>query len=151
MAGVLKTDAKEWNITIIERDVPCAAMAITDLKEKYKQICSLAGCEESFPPINLCIVSTEEFKNSPLHLGYTVSTNMPETHFDLCMDISILLRDNIDALPLNVDADTVYLIRSSHYRKRERMVYTAENIQYPPLVQKDGTGSYMVIKNARKS
>ena len=146
MAGVLKTDAEEWNITIIERDVPCAAMAITDLKEKYKQICSLAGCEESFPPINLCIVSTEEFKNSPLHLGYTVSTNMPETHFDLCMDISILLRDNIDALPLNVDADTVYLIRSSHYRKRERMVYTAENIQYPPLVQKDGTGSYMVIK-----
>ena len=146
MAGVLKTDAKEWNITIIERDVPCAAMAITDLKEKYKQICSLAGCEESFPTINLCIVSTEEFKNSPLHLGYTVSTNMPETHFDLCMDISILLRDNIDALPLNVDADTVYLIRSSHYRKRERMVYTAENIQYPPLVQKDGTGSYMVIK-----
>lgn len=146
MAGVLKTDAKEWNITIIERDVPCAAMAITDLKEKYKQICSLAGCEESFPPINLCIVSTEEFKNSPLHLGYTVSTNMPETHFDFCMDISILLRDNIDALPLNVDADTVYLIRSSHYRKRERMVYTAENIQYPPLVQKDGTGSYMVIK-----
>lgn len=146
MAGVLKTDAEEWNITIVERDIPCAAIAITDLKEKYKQICSLAGYEESFPPINLCIVSTEEFKNSPLHLGYAVSTNMPETHFDLCMDISILLRDNIDALPLNVDAGTVYLIRSSHYRKRERMVYTAENIQYPPLVQKDGTGSYMVIK-----
>ena len=146
MAGTLKTDAEEWNITIIERDIPCAAMAITDLKEKYKQICSLAGCEESFPPINLCIVSTEEFKKSPLHLGHTVSTNMPETHFDLCMDISILLRDNIDALPLNVDAGTVYVIRSSHYRKRERMVYTAENIQYPPLVQKDGTGSYMVIK-----
>ncbi len=146
MAGVLKTDAEEWNITIVERDIPCAAIAITDLKEKYKQICLLAGYEESFPPINLCIVSTEEFKNSPLHLGYAVSTNMPETHFDLCMDISILLRDNIDALPLNVDAGTVYLIRSSHYRKRERMVYTAENIQYPPLVQKDGTGSYMVIK-----
>ena len=146
MAGTLKTDAEEWNITIIERDIPCAAMAITDLKEKYKQICSLAGCEESFPPINLCIVSTEEFKKSPLHLGHTVSTNMPETHFDLCLDISILLRDNIDALPLNVDAGTVYVIRSSHYRKRERMVYTAENIQYPPLVQKDGTGSYMVIK-----
>ena len=26
------------------------------------------------------------------------------------------------------------------------MIYTAENIQYPPLVQKDGTGSYVVIK-----
>ena len=146
MSGVLKTDAEEWNIAIIERDVPCAALAISDLKEKFGQICLLAGCEDSFPPINLCIVSTDEFKESPLHLDYTISTIMPETHFDLCMDISILLRDNIDALSLNVDADTVYLIRSSHYRKRERTVCTAENIQYPPLVQKDETGYYVVIK-----
>jgi hypothetical protein len=146
MAGILRTDAEKWNIAIIERDVPCAAIAITDLKEKYEQICSLAGSDETFPPINLCIVSTEEFKNSPLHLGNTVTTNMPETHFDLCMDVSMFLRDNIDALSLNVDADTVYLIRSSHYRKRERTVCTAENIQYPPLVQKDGTGSYVIIK-----
>ena len=146
MAGILRTDAEKWNIAIIERDVPCAAIAITDLKEKFEQICSLAGSDETFPPINLCIVSTEEFKNSPLHLGNTVTTNMPEAHFDLCMDISMFLRDNIDALSLNVDADIVYLIRSSHYRKRERTVCTAENIQYPPLVQKDGTGSYVIIK-----
>lgn len=146
MAGILRTDAEKWNIAIIERDVPCAAIAITDLKEKFEQICSLAGSDETFPPINLCIVSTEEFKNSPLHLGNTVTTNMPEAHFDLCMDVSMFLRDNIDALSLNVDADIVYLIRSSHYRKRERTVCTAENIQYPPLVQKDGTGSYVIIK-----
>ena len=146
MAGILRTDAEKWNIAIIERDVPCAAIAITDLKEKFEQICSLAGSDETFPPINLCIVSTEEFKNSPLHLGNTVTTNMPEAHFDLCMDVSMFLRDNIDALSLNVDADIVYLIRSSHYIKRERTVCTAENIQYPPLVQKDGTGSYVIIK-----
>lgn len=146
MAGILRTDSEKWDIAIIERDVPCAAIAITDLKEKYEQICSLAGSDESFPPINLSIVSTEEFKNSPLHLDYSVLTNMPEIHFNLCMDVSMLLRDNIDAMSLNVDADTVYLIRSSHYRKRERTVCTAENIQYPPLVQKDGTGSYVIIK-----
>lgn len=146
MAGILRTDAEKWNIAIIERDVPCAAIAITDLKEKYEQICSLAGSDETFPPINLCIVSTEEFKNSPLHLGNTITTNMPEAHFDLCMDVSMFLHDNIDALSLNVDADIVYLIRSSHYSKRERTVCTAENIQYPPLIQKDGTGSYVIIK-----
>ena len=33
MAGILRTDAEKWNIAIIERDVPCAAIAITDLKE----------------------------------------------------------------------------------------------------------------------
>lgn len=58
----------------------------------------------------------------------------------------MLLRDNIDALPLNVDADTVYLIRSSHYKKRERTICAADNIQYPPLVTKDGTGFYVNIK-----
>lgn len=147
MAGILRTDVEKWNIAIIERDVPCAAIAITDLKEKFEHICSLAGSDETFPPINLCIVSTEEFMESPLHLGRTVTTDVPETHFDLCMDVSIFLRDNIDALSLNVDADTVYLIRSSHYRKRERTICTAENIQYPPLVQKDGTGSYIIIKD----
>lgn len=146
MAGVLKKDAEEWDIAIIERDIPCAALAIADLKEKYEHICLLAGSDETFPPINLCIVTTEEFKSSPLHLGNTVSLNIPERHFDLCMDISMLLRDNIDALSLKIDSNTVYLIRSSHYKKRERMIYTAENIQYPPLVQKDGTGSYVTIK-----
>ena len=52
MAGVLKADAKEWDIAIIERDIPCAALAIADLKEKYEHICSLAGSDETFPPIN---------------------------------------------------------------------------------------------------
>ena len=146
MAEDLKTNAKRWNIAIIERDVPCAALAISDLKEKYENICSLAGSTDTLPPINICIVSTEEFKDSPLHLGNAVSTNMPKKHFDLCVDISMLLRDNIDALSLNVDADIVYIIRSSHYRKRERTICTAENIQYPPFVKKDETGSYVNIK-----
>lgn len=151
MAGVLKTNVVEWNIAIIERDVPCAALAIADLKEKYENICLLAGSADTFPPINISIVSTEEFKDSPLHLGNTVSINIPEKHFDLCMDISMLLRDNIDALSLNVNADTIYIIRSSHYRKRERTVCTAENIQYPPLVKKDGTGSYVNIEEREKT
>lgn len=73
-------------------------------------------------------------------MGNRVATQMPEGHFDLCLDISMLLRDNIDALPLNVDADTVYLIRSSHYKKRERTICAADNIQYPPLVTKMAQG-----------
>lgn len=145
MAGVLRTDAEEWNIAIIERDVPCAAMAIEDLKEKYEHLCSLAGCDDTFPQINLCIVSTDEFKNSPLHLGKPVTMTIPEDNFDLCMDISMLLRDNIDALPLKINTNTTYLIRSSHYKKREQTICTAENIQYPPLVTKDERGVYVIL------
>lgn len=145
MAGALKMDAEKWDIAIVERDVPCAAIAIADLKEKYERICSLAGEVASLPAINMCIVSTEEFKDSPLHLGQKVLTDIPETHFDLCMDVSMLLRDNIDALPLKVDTEVVYLLRSSHYKKRERSICTAENIQYPPFVKKDGAGAYVNI------
>jgi ATPase subunit of ABC transporter with duplicated ATPase domains len=38
----------------------------------------------------------------------------------------MLLRDNIDALPLNVDTDTIYLIRSSHYKKLFRNALEVE-------------------------
>ena len=146
MSGALSLDSDVWNIAIVERDIPCSALAIKDLAEKYRYICELAASSDRLPEIKLQIISTEEFKKSPLHLGNRVATQMPEGHFDLCLDISMLLRDNIDALPLNVDADTVYLIRSSHYKKRERTICAADNIQYPPLVTKDGTGSYVNIK-----
>lgn len=145
MAGVLDMKAETWNIAVVERDIPCAALAMKLLREKYTYICELAGEDTSWPKINLCIVSTEEFKDSPLHLDQRVITTMPENEFDICMDISIFLRDNIDALPLNVLAKTVYIIRSSHYKKRERTICASENIKYPPLVTKDATGSYINI------
>ena len=145
MAKSLDLNAKEWDIVIVERDVPCAAIALKDLQDKIEHLWALAGAELQFPTVNLCIVSTEEFKDSPLHLGQKVYTGIPEKHFDLCMDISLLLRDNIDALPLNTNADAVYILRSSHYKKRERTMCTAECIQYPPLVTKNAVGKYESI------
>ena len=147
MSGSLRLDAHDWNITVIERDIPCAALAIKDLREKYEHICALAGSTDKMPKIKLNIVSTDEFKNSPLHLENKVVTQMPEEHFDICLDISMLLRDNIDALPLNINAETVYIIRSSHYKKRERAICAAENIQYPTLVRKNKNGVYLNIED----
>lgn len=146
MAGVLDVNSKEWNIAVIERDVPCAAIALKDLKEKYEHICKLAGTSENLPEIHLTIVSSREFKQSPLHLNHRVLEVLPNIHFELCLDISLLLRDSIDALPLNCDADTIYIIRSSHYKKKERIICAAENIQYPPLVNKNTAGEFNIIK-----
>ena len=145
MANCIKFSDKEWNIAIVERDVPCAAVAIKDLTDKIKNISALVGTEEELPKINLCIVSSAEFNNSPLHLSQNTCTEIPRKHFDLCIDISMLLRDNIDALPLNVDADAVYIVRSAHYKKKGRIICSAENIQYIPLVTKDSTGRYCSI------
>lgn len=145
MSGALKLDAQNWDIAVVERDIPCAILAVKDLKEKYNRLCELSQSDDRLPEIRLCVVSTDEFRSSPLHLGHKVITQMPTGHFDLCLDISMLLRDNIDALPLNIECDTVYLIRTSHYKKRDRSVCTAENIQYPPFVTKETTGTYKSI------
>lgn len=104
------------------------------------------GSNVNLPQISLTIVSTKEFADSKLHMGNAVETSVPDKDFDLCIDISMLLRDNIDALPLNVKANAVYIIRSSHYKKKERTICSAENIIYPPFVKKNATGTYVTDK-----
>lgn len=145
MSNALNLSAEEWNILVIERDMPCAAIAIENFKEMYAHLIALAEIDQPLPKINLSIVSTEAFKDSPLHLKERISTTPTNDTFDLCLDVSVLLRDNIEALPLTVDAKTVFIIRSSHYKKHERQICTAESIVYPPLVTKDSVGKYESI------
>ncbi|MDE5758872.1 MAG: hypothetical protein K2H85_09715, partial [Allobaculum sp.] len=146
LSGILDIHSAEWNVLVVERDVPCAAIAIDCFKESLKKISALEGSKFKLPDIRLSIVSTQEFADSKLHIGKPVVTFIPEKEFDLCIDISILLRDNIDALPLQTKANSIYIIRSSHYKKKERTICSAENIIYPPFVRKDTSGSFIVIK-----
>ncbi len=138
--------SEKLSILVIERDVPCAAIATKLLYESFDKLSAMDGSNMKLPKLNLTIVSTKEFIDSKLHMNNTVEASVPDKVFDLCIDVSTLLRDNIDALPLNVKANTVYIIRSSHYKKRERTICSAENIIYPPFVEKDATGTYVAIK-----
>lgn len=133
LSGAISLASEKWTILAIERDVPCAAIAISLLRESFEKLSAMDGSNVNLPQISLTIVSTKEFADSKLHMGNAVETSVPDKDFDLCIDISMLLRDNIDALPLNVKANAVYIIRSSHYKKKERTICSAENIIYPPL------------------
>lgn len=146
LSGGLDMSQNEWNIIVVERDVPCAAVGVQLFIEYFKKIAELEGKNDTLPQIKLTIVSTEEFKSSPLHLDNKVFTDIPEKKFDLCIDVSVLLRDNIDALPLKVNAKTIYLVRSSHYKKKERVICSAESIVYPPMVNKNSDGTYESIQ-----
>lgn len=146
LSGAINLASAKWTILVIERDVPCAAIAIRLLKESFEKLSAMDGSNMKLPQISLTIVSTKEFSDSKLHLGNVVETSVPDKDFDLCVDISMLLRDNIDALPLNVKANVVYIIRSSHYKKKERTICSAENIIYPPFVKKNATGTYVTDK-----
>lgn len=129
LSGAVNLASEKWNILVIERDVPCAAIAIDLLKKSFKKISAMDGSNKELPPISLTIVSTKEFADSKLHMKNAVETSVPDKDFDICIDISMLLRDNIDALPLKVKANAVYIIRSSHY-KRKREPYVQQRTSY---------------------
>jgi len=115
LSGAVNLASEKWKILVIERDVPCATIAISLLQKSFEKISAMDGSNMKLPPIELTVVSTKEFADSKLHMKNAVETSVPDEDFDFCIDISMLLRDNIDALPLKVKANAVYIIRSSHY------------------------------------
>lgn len=72
LAGKLDPTKKRWAVFALERDVPCAALAFRDLALWYNHLMELRGSAERFPEIDLEIISTPEFSDSPLHLGVNV-------------------------------------------------------------------------------
>lgn len=143
IAGHLDLSARSWKIAVIERDVPCAQMAIDDIRELYNHLCELKGSNEKLPDIELTIISTPEFSKSPLHKSNRPKLSQQDSNnYDLCIDISMLLRDKIADLPISILANTYYVIRSSHYSQDVRTIYSAENIEYKPLVIKTKRGEY---------
>lgn len=130
LSGAVNLASEKWKILVIERDVPCATIAISLLQKSFEKISAMDGSNMKLPSIELTVVSTKEFADSKLHMKNAIETSVPDEDFDFCIDISMLLRDNIDALPLKVKANAVYIIRSSHYKKKERTICSAENIIY---------------------
>lgn len=146
ITGALDLTANSWNIAVVERDVPCAKMAIDDLSELYNHLCELKGISGRLPKINLTIISTDEFCHSPLH-GNVIPklTQENNSDYDVCIDISMLVRSKIDARNIVLKSDTYYVVRSSHYLQGVRTIYSANNIEYQPLVDKTSRGEYITI------
>ena len=146
ITGALDLTARTWNIAVIERDVPCARMAIDDLTELYNHLCELKGTAEQLPKINLTVISTDEFCRSPLH-GYITPelTQENNSNYDVCLDISMLVRSKVDARKIELKSETYYIIRSSHYSQGVRTIYSANSIEYQPLVDKTSRGEYITI------
>ena len=152
ITGHLDLWAKKWKIAVIERDVPCARMAIDNIRNIYNHLQILKGTKEKLlPEVDLTVISTPEFICSPLHKTTRPKCNQQDsTNYDICIDISMLLRDKIANFPISIKADTYYVIRSSHYSKDIRTIYSAENIEYAPLVKKTRRGEYVEIPERTK-
>lgn len=144
----LKLDDDIWRIAVIERDVPCASLAIEDFKLLLQNLFNLEGKGKALPIIRLKVVKSEEFKFSELSNLHKESSESLDTSFDLLLDISMLSRDLSTQDDTNIQSKYKFIIRSSYSKKSERNFSTAHLIKYAQLIDydKNENGIYDLIK-----
>jgi ATP-dependent DNA helicase RecQ len=132
--GKLNINANEWNIAIIEQDIPCANLAIDDFKELIASLFALKGETAKIPNINIFIEGNKRFALANLYSSNNIDRNKK---YDLFIDISLLQRSGLTQINNTVNADTKVLIRSAHSPKTNRSFRTTNLITYKPLGIKD--------------
>jgi ATP-dependent DNA helicase RecQ len=141
--GKLNINLEEWNIAIVEQDIPCGSLAIDDFKELLNSLFKLKGNTENLPKINVFVESDERFANANLHSANKIDKSKK---YDLLIDISILQRSGLTNINNKINADTKVLIRSAHSPKTYRNFKTTSLITYKPLGKKN-TQKNIFIEN----
>ena len=153
MIGKLDINAKEWKVLVKEHDVPCAALAFKDLKEMFEHLTqmSVQYADMRFPKVDLTIVSTKEFENSPLHCsGHVVAGGYQSGQkYDMVVDCAMLRRAGLEEINFSEYQSKnkcYFVIRSAHYHRNERTIYTSDRIDYKPLTVANTQGRFDNIK-----
>jgi len=132
--------ANEWNIAVLERDVPFSQLALDDLIGIIDNLNALTETKLILPKINLEIFSTIEFEKSPLHFWDNYSIRnlrefIPEKRYDLVFDVSVLQRSGFTEKLIS-PINEVVIIRSSHYLDIGRKTLTSAHLKYLPFCHK---------------
>ena len=128
--GVLNIHSNEWNIAILERDIPCGNLAIQDFEEHIKTLFQLQGISYKLPKINVFVESNRKFADANF---YTSTVIDKSKKYDLFIDISVLQRNGLTKIDETINAETKVLVRSSHSPKTKRVFKTSEIITYKKL------------------
>ncbi|MES2851944.1 MAG: DEAD/DEAH box helicase [Bacteroidota bacterium] len=146
-------------IAIIERDLPCGALAIKSLEDFFKNINAILEEKDKLllPKIELSIFENEKWViNQKLHCNFKPKNEayFGANDFDVIIDHSILRRSQIYKEKEYSLRDAI-VIRSSHYFDNSaysgRKVYCSNLLDYKSLVNKNGDGSYSPIKEHEKN
>ena len=150
-SSALSLNQSEWKLVIVERDVPCAQLAILDFLQTLQAFYSLLEINTPLPQIELLIYSTREFARASSGLledqlsEFSINTNRQvldsqntETFDgDLLIDISMLQRHgfttpNISLCDQLLGYNSVALsIRSAHTLGDQNQIQSSEPIAYP--------------------
>ncbi len=140
-------------IAIIERDLPCGAIAIKSLEELFFNINAILDDKDKLllPEISLTVFENSKWViDKKLHLQKRVENEsfFKQNEFDIIIDHSILRRSNIYK-ETDFLSDKAIKIRSTHFFDtafgKMRRVYCADLLHYKALVKKKDDGSYIPV------
>ena len=149
--SALLLNQSEWKLVIVERDVPCAQLAILDFLQTLQEFYRLRGINRPLPKIELLINTTPEFEkassgvSADLLSKFKINTDRrvlgseDEEVFDgdLRIDISTLQRygltePNSDFCDRFLGSDSAaFSIRSAYRPGGENQIQSCEPIRYP--------------------
>lgn len=137
-------------LAIIERDLPCGAIAIKSLQDLFLNINSILEVDDHLvlPEIELSIFENPKWVvNKALHLNASLQNELffKKNSFDIIIDNSVLRRSNIYKEVDFQNRESIK-IRSAHYSDnsfgKTRRTYCAKLLKYHSLVKKKDDGSY---------
>jgi ATP-dependent DNA helicase RecQ len=137
LSGVLDMKAPKWNITVIERDVPCASMALRDLRGLLNDLFLLEGASRSLPDITLKVYCSEEFAQVALRSqdetpAVVLTADARLGPCDVVLDVSTLRYDGLPETPLSTKAPLL-TIRSRRFSSAAVLPFTRTAVQYTGL------------------
>lgn len=136
--NMLSLTATKWEIGVIERDVPCAFLALEDLKQLLKMLFLLEGEKRNIPEIKLTVYNTQEFEHAKLNKNFTgkiknINEFDTQKQFDLLIDVSVLQRKIYNDINIDNNACYTALVRSVLSISSQRTFSLSENYHYKPL------------------
>ena len=151
ITGALDISKDRWRVIVIERDVPCAALAFEDLRQMLWHASALSKNFKSLsmPELDLTVICAEEWLDSPLHLGAHVVTEcddgMRSSKYDMVVDMAVL--SEIDEARASFSEfrarnNCYFVVGQSRNVRSRRTVYTSDVIDYEPLGSTDEFGRF---------
>ncbi len=155
-ASVLSLNQSKWKLVIVERDVPCAQLAILDFLQTLQAFYSLLEINTPLPKIELLIYTNHEFTRTSSGLSerqlseFNITAkrlvldaqNEESIDGDLLIDISLLQRygfttPDLDFCNRQLNSNgTAFCIRSAFTPRAQTKIRSMEPLTYPMTKEK---------------
>jgi len=149
--SILSLQASQWRLVVVERDVPCALLALVDFRMQLDALYQLLKLDWDLPDVEVMVYNTPEFAGLDCGVPETVlaqhhiharQVELRDEHLgsrstDLMLDISILRRGGYSRMDEGfADAHlcgggAAFEIRSAYDFQDTRRISPMEPIAYP--------------------